>query len=143
MTVYLEDGSGGMTGEAIAEAKSIIDGNRENANDGGYRAPGINIRYLTPEIVPVNIRLDVTAAAEDDLVSQIDVSVIVSEVSEAAKKFVNSLGIGKKFWTSDLIVALKRIGYLLDVDIESPEDIEIGASQIARFESCDVRVIVR
>jgi hypothetical protein len=47
MTVYLEDGSGGMTTEAIAQVKAKIDGDRTKTN-GGYRAPGINIRYLTP-----------------------------------------------------------------------------------------------
>ena len=141
MTVYLEDGSGGMTGEAIAQVKRIIDGNWAEISNGGYRSPGINIRYLTPEIVPISVKVSVTA--ERDMISEMDDAVIISEVTEAAKKFINSLKIGQEFWDSDLVVALKRISYLLDTDVKLPGDIEIGINQIARFESCDVTLAVK
>jgi hypothetical protein len=68
MSVYLEDGSGGMTGEALAGVKDIIDGKMTSGN-GGYCAPGINIRYLTPEIVPVT--LDIEIKVERDVVNDI------------------------------------------------------------------------
>ncbi len=141
ISVYLEDGSGGMTGEDITKAKQIIDGAWADQYNGGFRAPGINIRYLTPEIVPVNIKVSVTASL--DMISEIDDAVIIQEVEEAAKKFINSLKTGQEFWTSDLIVALRRITYLLDVDLDEPGDVEIQENQIARFESCDVTVVVR
>jgi hypothetical protein len=141
MTVYLEDGSGGMTGEAIAEAKQIIDGNWEKSADGGYRAPGINIRYLTPEVVPISVNVNVIA--EREMISEMDDAAIIFEVTEAAKKFVNSLKIGQEFWDSDLVVALKRISYLLDADVSFPGDIEVGANRIARLESCNVTLAVK
>jgi hypothetical protein len=80
MTVYLEDGSGGMTESAISEAKRIIDG--IGSDTGGYCAPGINIRYPTPEMKPVNIKRNVTA--DRDAVNELDESVIVEEPGDIA-----------------------------------------------------------
>ncbi len=141
MTVYLEDGSGGMTNEALAQAKTIIDGDGTKEN-GGFRAPGVNIRYLTPEKVPVSVAVEVTA--ERDVVNEIAESAITSEVAEAVKKFINSYKIGIPLILSDLIVELKRIQYLFDVEIHLPADnIPISDSQIARFESCDVKVVIK
>jgi uncharacterized phage protein gp47/JayE len=141
MTVYVEDGSGGMTAEGISAVKQIVDGDWTAAGDGGYRAPGIAIRYLTPEIIPVSARVTVTVALS--VVAEIDNAAIVAEVTEAAQKHINGLTIGDEFWTSDMIVALRRIDYLLDADIDEPGDIEIAANQIARFQSCAVTVVVR
>jgi uncharacterized phage protein gp47/JayE len=140
MTVYCEDGSGGMTGEAITEVKAIIDGTG-TLSDGGYRVPGINVRYLTPEKVPVSVSVKV--AVELDAVIGIDDATISAEVIEAVKKHINALEIGKDFVISDLIVALKRISYLYDVKVTAPaENIIIANNQIARFETCDVTIII-
>jgi uncharacterized phage protein gp47/JayE len=139
MTVYLEDGSGGMTGDALAEAKKRIDGDQTIGN-GGCRAPGINIRYLTPEIVPVSLRVQVTA--EMDVVKNIDESVVIYEVTEAVKKFVNGLLIGESVLISDVIVMLKGISYIDDVKIPNQENIIITTRQIARFENCEVTVVI-
>jgi uncharacterized phage protein gp47/JayE len=140
MTVYLEDGSGGMTDDALAEAKKRIDGDQTIGN-GGYRAPGINIRYLTPEIVPVSLRVQVTV--DMDVVKNIDESVVVYEVTEAVKKFVNGLLIGESLLISDVIVMLKGISYIDDVKVIAPENnIDITTRQIARFENCDVTVVI-
>lgn len=136
MTVYCEDGSDGMTGEAITAVKAIIDG-VVMPTDGGYRAPGINVRYLTPEKIPVSVSLEVTA--DLDAVIGIDDAAISAEMVEAVKKHVNALEIGKDFVISDLIVALKRINYLYDVKVTSPvEKVIVGNNQIARFETCNV-----
>jgi uncharacterized phage protein gp47/JayE len=140
MTVYLEDGSGGMTDTALAEVKKRIDGDRTIGN-GGYRAPGINVRYLTPEIVPVSLHIHVTT--DRDVVNEIDESVVVYEMTEAVKKFVNGLLIGESVLISDVIIMLKRISYIDDAKVIAPEDnISITTSQIARFENCEVTVVI-
>jgi uncharacterized phage protein gp47/JayE len=139
MTVCIEDGSGGMTWEAITKVKAIIDGDGTDSN-GGYRAPGINIRYLSPEKVSVDVVLRVIA--EQEAIKDIDDATVVSEVQEAVKSFINAMPIGKDFVISDLIVVLKRISYLYDVKVERPEEnVIIGAGQIARYGSCDVTLV--
>jgi uncharacterized phage protein gp47/JayE len=139
MTVYLEDGSGGMTEEAIAQAKAKIDGNRTKTN-GGYRAPGIHIRYLAPDMVQINLNITVTAT--QDVINDLGESVVIYEVTEAVKKFINALLIGQSVLISDLIVALRRMSYILDAKIPGQENININMRQIARFQSCDVTVVI-
>jgi uncharacterized phage protein gp47/JayE len=140
MTVYLEDGSGGMTEEAITKVKEIIDGDGTN-NNGGYRSPGINIRYLSPEKMPVDVAVRVIA--EQEAIKDIDDATVVSEVQDAVKGFINAMPIGQDFVISDLIVALKRISYLYDVKVEGPtKNIIIGVGKIARYGSCDVTLVV-
>jgi uncharacterized phage protein gp47/JayE len=140
MTVYLEDGSGGMTGEAITKVKEIIDGD-STGNNGGYRAPGINIRYLSPEKVSVDVAVRVIA--EQEAIKDIDDATVVMEVQDAVKSSINALPIGKDFIVSDLTVALKRISYLYDLKVEVPaENVIINAGQIARYGSCEVTLVV-
>jgi uncharacterized phage protein gp47/JayE len=142
MTVYLEDGSGGMTPEAIANVKKKIDGNMTSDN-GGYRAPGINIRYLTPDIVPVTLHVKVTT--DTDVTNEIDESVVVFEVIEEIRKFINGFKIGESVLLSDIIIVLKRISYVVDdVKVISPvENISINIRQIARLEDCIVTVVIQ
>jgi uncharacterized phage protein gp47/JayE len=140
MTVYLEDGSGGITEEAIAQVKAKIDGNRTKEN-GGYRAPGINIRYLPPEKIPISRNIVVTTT--QDVMNDLGESVVIYDVTEAVKKFINSLLIKQSVLISDLTVVLKRISYILDVKIPNQENIRINNRQIARFESCTVEVIIQ
>jgi uncharacterized phage protein gp47/JayE len=140
MTVYLEDGSGGMTDEAIARVKAKIDGNRTKAN-GGYRAPGVHIRYLTPEKVQINVNVVVTTT--QDVINDLGESVVMYEVTEAVKKFINALLIGQSVLISDLIVALRRLSYIIDVKIPNQENVSVDTRQIARFQSCNVTVAIQ
>jgi uncharacterized phage protein gp47/JayE len=140
MTVYLEDGSGGMSAEAMAEAKAIIDG-QGTAAHGGYRAPGINIRYLTPEIVPITLHVHVTV--DRDIVNDRDESVVVSEVKDTVQKSINAMHIGEAVKRSDIIMVLRRLYYVSDADVLSPtETMGITNRQIARYEACIVSVVI-
>ncbi|MDR1904039.1 MAG: baseplate J/gp47 family protein [Treponema sp.] len=140
MTVYLEDGSGGMTGEAIAQVKAKIDGDRTKTN-GGCRAPGIHIRYLTPEKIQVSLNIRVTVT--QDVINDLGESVVIYEVTEAVKKFINGLLIGQSVLISDLIVVLRRMYYIIDVKIPDQENIEINTRQIARFKNCNVTAVIQ
>jgi len=138
VTLYLEDGSGGMTPEALADAKRTIDGDMSR-NIGGYRAPGVNIRYLAPGIVPVTV--GVTVYTRYPAVNEMDVAAVQSDVTEAIRKFVNGLKIGEPALVSDLIVVMRRLSILDNVRVSEPsEDVAIRPDQIARLESCEVTV---
>jgi hypothetical protein len=139
MTLYLEDGSGGMTPEAFAEAKRIIDGDFA-AGIGGYRAPGLNVRYLPPQVIPVTTHI--TVITDHDIANEINESIIANEVIEAVRKFINGMKIGKSALMSDLVVMLMRFPNLSNVHVTYPEeDVTTRANEIVRYEDCIVTVI--
>ncbi|MDR1837638.1 MAG: baseplate J/gp47 family protein [Treponema sp.] len=137
MTFYLEDGSGGMTPEDLAEAKKIIDGNIAKGI-GSFRAPGVSVRYKTPEIVPMT--LNITVSTERDIANEVDQSVISNLVKDEVRRFINGLKIGKPLLISDLIVVLKRLPCLSNVQI-AEGDFNILFNQIARYLECHVTVV--
>jgi uncharacterized phage protein gp47/JayE len=140
MTVYLEDGSGDMPETGFELAKAIIDGDGTPAN-GGFRAPGIQVRYLPPEKIYITTK--VTVVTTEDVTNEIDESEVIEVVQKLTKEYVNGLKIGEKFVRSDLIMVLKRIIYLDDVEILLPAvNIEIAKNQIARYQDCEVIVEV-
>jgi hypothetical protein len=140
MTVYLDDGSGGISDLGKELVKKMIDGDGTPLN-GGYRAPGINIRYLSPEKEFVDLVINVTTI--QDVTNEIDESVVITDVQKKTKEFIDGLKIGENLILSDLIVVLRRIEYLDDVKIESPEE-NIGGEKhkILRYRNCTVNVTV-
>jgi uncharacterized phage protein gp47/JayE len=140
MTFYLEDGSGGMTPEDLAEAKRIIDGNIAR-EIGSYRAPGINVQYTTPEIVPITLHITVTT--ERDIANEVDQSIVANEVIDEVRRYINGLKIGESLLISDIIVLLKRLSALSNVQPTFPlNDIMLNEdTQIARYEDCLVTVV--
>jgi hypothetical protein len=140
MTVYLDDGSGGISELGKELVKKMIDGDGTPSN-GGYRAPGINIRYLSPEKEFVDLIIDVTTI--QDVTNEIDESVVITDVQKKTKEFIDGLKIGEGLILSDLIVVLRRIAYLDDVKIKLPEEnIGIEKHKIARYRNCVVNVTV-
>jgi hypothetical protein len=140
MTVYLDDGSGGISDLGKELVKKMIDGDGTSLN-GGYRAPGINIRYLSPEKEFIDLVIDVTTI--QDVTNEIDESVVISDVQKKTKEFIDGLKIGESLILSDLIVVLRRITYLDDVKIKSPEEnVVIYTHKIARYRGCTVNVTV-
>jgi len=150
MTLYLEDGTGGISPENIDKVKKIIDGEIEN-NIPGYRVPGINIRYMPPTNVEISVK--VIAEVDRDFSEELDRSVIRKLVKDVVKAHINNLKIGESFCSSDLLVVLKGLSYLNDVhiveQIPPPEnadgntgDIHIAPDEIARYadKSCFVGV---
>ena len=139
ITVYLEDGSGKMSEKGIKRVKKIIDGNGRTPKNAGYRAPGINVRYMSPEIVYID--LDITVVTKQDVTNEIEESVVITEVDKRAREHINGLWIAQAYIKSNLTVILKRIQYLDDVKIKT-DNIVIERHQILRLGSCAVKVEV-
>jgi hypothetical protein len=140
MTVYLDDGSGGISDLGKKLVKEMIDGDGTPQN-GGYRAPGINIQYLSPEKEFIDLVINATTI--QDVTNEIDESVVIADVQKKTKEFIDGLKIGESLILSDLIVVLRRIAYLDDVKIEFPEEnIVMAKYKIARYRSCVVNVTV-
>ena len=103
------------------------------------RPPGINIRYLSPEIIWVSAALTINpqSAAARNTVS----AFFEAEAAQAVQSYINSLKIGEPFLLAGLTVALKTKPILGNVHITSPAgDIFVEEGQIIRYETCDVTV---
>jgi len=132
MSVYVDDGSGGATDETIAAAKLAIEG--DGAEIQGHLAPGVNIRVLPPQTVPVVFSITVN-------VYRADLTGAETEIRRTITEYVNSLTIGKPFIKSDVISRIRKLQFTRDVDVISPVgNIVIGADQILRFGSADIDI---
>jgi len=141
VTLYLENGSGSMTMEELAEAKKIIDGNTAKKIEG-FRAPGINIRYSTPQMIPV--KTNITVRINHDIIADnVGRDEIIADIKKIVYSHINGLKIGEPFYTSDLIIKLKWwMPTILDAYITFPEeDIPILQDQIARFQEANITVV--
>ena len=131
LSVYVDDGAGNASSETLAAVKSVIEGSQ---TQNGHLAPGINARYLAPNVIPVNIELNVTTET-------VEAEKVESEISELIQKYVNSLLIGKSVILSAIIAKVRSLSYVKDVVITSPaSNIVINSEQIARFEKATINL---
>lgn len=108
-TIYVEDGTGGLTNELKAEIQEIIDGNG-TATKPGCRATGLQFNVLPPTIVPINItvRCDIFRT---------DHSKAMFDVKNALEEEINSMGIGESIILTSLILRLRQLSYVKDVPL--------------------------
>jgi uncharacterized phage protein gp47/JayE len=65
----------------------------------------------------------------------------VFDIEKALKEEINKLGIGEDVVLSSLVLKLRRISYIKDIEIISPEkNIKIGDNQIANFNSVELEI---
>jgi uncharacterized phage protein gp47/JayE len=134
MSIYVDDGSGNASEETITAVKLAIEGDG-TAQHQGHLVPGVNVRVLPPQTVPVDFSVIV-------YVFRADIQEAESEIRRVIADYVNSLTIGKSIIISDLISRLMQIPFVRDVQILSPtENISSGSDQILRhgFTEVDIR----
>ncbi|MCL2174489.1 MAG: baseplate J/gp47 family protein [Treponema sp.] len=133
MSVYVDDGSGSASEETIAAVMLAIEGDGTALNQG-HLAPGVNVRVLPPQTVPVNFDVVVD-------VYKVDIIGAEEEVKKVITGYVNSLKIGKSFIKSDIIARIRSLPFTRDVNVNSPsENIDIGSDQILRFGSAKIEI---
>jgi uncharacterized phage protein gp47/JayE len=135
MSVYVDDGSGTATEETLAVAKLEIEGDG-TVQHQGHLAPGVNVRVLPPQTVPVDFSVVAYVYRADILESENEIRRIITD-------YVNSLSIGKSAIISEIISRLKQIPFVEDIPINefSPtENIPAGSDQILRFSSAVVDI---
>jgi uncharacterized phage protein gp47/JayE len=131
MSIYVDDGSGTATPEKIEAVKLAITGDGTALHEG-HLAPGVEIRVLPPQTIPVNFHVIVDVYRADLAESEAEIKRIIAE-------YVNSLTIGKAVIKSKILARITKLAYVVDVKIQTPsENIEIGIDQIARFNSAEV-----
>jgi uncharacterized phage protein gp47/JayE len=131
MSVYVDDGSGSARPETIEAVKLAIEGDG-TALHHGHLAPGVNVRVLPPQIVPVNISAIVYVYRTDLSESTVEIQKIITE-------YVNSLTIGKPVVLAKVLSSITKLAYVRDVKITFPaENIDLGPDQIARFYNAEI-----
>jgi uncharacterized phage protein gp47/JayE len=131
MSIYVDDGSGSATEEIIEAVKLAVEGDGTEAHQG-HLAPGVNVRVLPPQTVPVNFSLMVYAY-------RTDLSEAAAEIKRIISEYVNSLAIGKSVVLAKILSLITKLSYVRDVKIISPsENIDVGEDQIPRYNNADI-----
>jgi uncharacterized phage protein gp47/JayE len=131
MSIYVDDGSGSATTETIEAVKLAIEGDGTSLHQG-HLAPGVNIRVLPPQTVPVDFSIIV-------YVYRADLSEAMAEIQGIVAEYVNSLTIGKPVILAQVLARITKLTYVRDVKIISPfENIDLGPDQIPRFNSAGI-----
>lgn len=133
MTLYIDDGTGNAPEAVLEEALSLINGDG-TASNPGRRAPGVNVRVLAPTIVPVSFDITIkTYRAENNIA--------ISDSTEKIREYIDGLLIGEDVVLTTIVLLLRRISYIRDVQIITPlQNIVISDNQIARFGAATIIV---
>lgn len=133
-TVYVDDGTGGLTPELKTEIEDIINGD-DTSTKPGKRAGGINIRVASATPVPIDVTVTCKIFRTEHTLAEL-------EISQAIEEEINSLSINEDFVLTSLVLKLRQISYVKDVVIQSPvNNVEIAINQIARFGSATVNLL--
>lgn len=133
-TVYIDDGTGGLSTELKEQIESIINGDDTSINPG-KRASGVNIRVLAA--TPVTINVEVTCKIYRTEHAQAEL-----EITDAIQQEINSLSINENFVLTSLILKLRQISYVKDVVITTPSgNVDIDINQIARFGTATINLV--
>lgn len=134
MSIYIDDGSGSATDAVIDKVRLAVEGDLTEEHQG-HLAPGINVRFLTPTIIPVDIAVSVS-----NISSVMEDAELV--VTEEITSFVNSLTIGKPLIVSELLKNIMNMHYVTDCSIQAPvKNITPLVNQILRCGKITVNLV--
>ena len=132
-TVYVAEGSGGISQSLRDAINLVIYGNDTEVNPG-HKAPGINIDVQAASVLNIDLEIKVKTYRTANSVATFD-------IEKALKEEINKLGIGEDVVLSSLILKLRRISYIKDIEIVMPkENIKVGDNQIASFNSVKLEI---
>lgn len=120
----------------IAEAQKVIDGDlNDRVNYPGYRAAGVYVQVLTPQVLVQNIALSITIA------EGYDNDTVRDAAQSAIRDYVNSLGISGDVLRSSLIHVVMGVSGVTNVNITAPSnDVILLDDQIPRTTDSNITV---
>lgn len=120
----------------IQQCQKIIDGDpSDRATYPGYRAAGVLVRVLSPEIVWMTFQANITVLAG---FNQTDVA---SEVTAAVSNYINSLSVGEDVILNELRERCMAVVGMYDINVSTPtENRVILDSQLSRILSSAITV---
>ena len=132
-TIYIANGSGGISQTLMDKIKLVVYGDDTEINPG-HKAPGINIDIQPASIVNIDLKISVKTYRTSNSVAMFD-------IEKALREEINKLGIGEDVVLSSLILKLRRIAYIKDITIIEPlSNIKIGDNQVASFNSVQLEI---
>lgn len=135
-TVYVDDGTGKMTDELKEEVRRVIDGDNSSLYPG-KKACGINVDIQPANIVQININVTCTIYRTENAVA-------IKDIQEYLEELINGKGIGDNIVLTDIVLKLRRLGYITDVNDllvnGQPKNIEIGEDSIARLNEVHIEL---
>lgn len=120
----------------IAEAQKVIDGDlNDRTNYPGYRAAGVLVQVLTPQVLVQNITVNVVVKEGYDQTET------KTSVKNAIRDFVNTLGISGDMLVSDLVYAAKSVAGVYNATVVTPtSDIILLDDQLARTTDANITI---
>ena len=120
----------------IALAQKVIDGDPlDRPNFPGYRAAGVLVRVLSPQVVQLTVVANITVRSGYSQTS------IALAVVNAVSGYINSLGISEDVISAELIERAMAVPGMLDIRFTEPaENRAILDDQIARLLSSNITI---
>lgn len=135
-TVYVDDGTGKMTDDLKYEVRKVIDGDNSTLYPG-KKACGMNVDIQPANIVQININVTCTIYRTEDAVA-------MKDIKEYLEELVNGKGIGENIVLTDIVLKLRRLGYITDVNNllinGEPKNVDIGEDSIARLNEVNIEL---
>ena len=134
MTIYVDDGSGGVSEETLEAVKLVVEGDCTEENPG-HLAPGVNIRVIAPTALPVNVEMTVSVLSTDLDEAKLEIENVITA-------YVNNLAINEKCIVSEMITKVMALNYVKDVAVVSPtSNVEPSINQIARIGTIAITLV--
>ncbi len=144
-TVYVDDGTGGLSDDLKNKVETVVNGDGTQVNPG-KRAAGVRCDVEAARSVPVHLDVQATVRRADTTVAQ-------AEVKQSLEDYINGLTVGENVTITSLILICRRISYVTDVEIETSAggggeeaekdgngNIRLEAWQIARAGNVNVKI---
>ena len=134
--VYIDDGTvTGCSVAKVAETQLVINGDGTETYPG-YRAVGVNIIVDTPDIVPIDVTVDIIC------INGLDIAAAITEVETAVTNYINHLGVGEDVVKNELIAAVMGVYGITDCSVSVPAgNTTIGVDETARIDVVTISVV--
>lgn len=131
VTIYVDDGTGFLSPITKAEVEKVINGDPlDRANYPGYRAAGIQIQILAPNVYSFNVTVDIKI-----LLSSLSDDAVLRDIAKTAiEQYINALRLGNDVIVSEISKRIKSAHEdIYDVDITLPiSNISIPSDTVPR-----------
>lgn len=102
----------------------------------GIRAAGVQIEVLEPVTVPIEVTMTVTTQ------EGVALSSITNNIKSAVSNYINRLAVGADVVRSNIIVAVRGVSGVFDVEVTTPTvNIAIADNELARISDGDISVV--
>jgi hypothetical protein len=130
-TVYADDGTGTLTPTKKAAIEKVLNGDPlDRVNYPGYRAAGIQLLVLAPNVVNINFTVDIKLLTT----SVADPAMVIAEATTALETYVNTLRLGMDVILTEIVKQVKEANSeIYDMSFSTPTtNTTISATQLAR-----------